>query len=53
LGLKGKKKILLYQNQGLSDKGSGWIIIFDFQQLLLLEKIDPIAGYRDRKRWKS
>jgi hypothetical protein len=45
--------VLLYQDQGQSDMGSCRIIIFDFQQLLLLEKIDPIAAYRDRKRRKS
>ncbi len=32
---------------------SRWFIIFDFQQLSLLAKIDQTAGYGDRKHQKS
>jgi hypothetical protein len=32
---------------------SCWFIIFDFQQLLFLAKIDPTSGYGDKKCQKS
>ncbi len=33
--------------------GSRWFIFFDFQELLILSKIDQTSGSRDRKRQKS
>jgi len=37
----------------LKNLGSHWFIIFDFQQLLLLRKIDPSPRYKNSKPQKK